>query len=169
MAQTVKNKRSNRTSTTNNIVVPAQPASNALQNGEIAINYADGYETLFIKNDSDEVVSFSNDNTLLSAMAQYEGKTPYVTSTPAASVTIDSYKMYDFGTVARSMTVVFNTGAEESGYTKEYSIRFVAGNGCAITLPNSVMYANHTTPTYTAGRTYEINVVNNCAIVAEFY
>lgn len=72
MVQTVKNKRSNRTSTTNNIVVPAQPASNSLQTGEIALNYANGYETLFIKNDNGDVVSFSNDNTLLNAMAQYE-------------------------------------------------------------------------------------------------
>lgn len=96
-------------------------------------------------------------------------KTPYVTSTPGASVTIDPYKMYDFGTVARSMTIGFNTSAEANGYTKEYTIRFVAGNGCAITLPNGVLYANHITPTYTAGRTYEINVVNNCVVVAEFY
>jgi hypothetical protein len=72
MAQIVKNKRSNRTSTVNNIVMPAQPSSSSLQDGEIALNYADGYETLFIKNDNGGVVSFSNDNTLLSAMAQYE-------------------------------------------------------------------------------------------------
>ena len=384
MTQIVKNKRSNRTSVANNITVPAQPSSNALQNGEIALNYANGYETLFIKNDNGEIVSFSNDATLLGVMSQYENviedvklngtslpvtnksvnvtvpnaydgldstsatdalaanqgrvlkeyidsnftrlpvvlyetdgttgllgvnnnemgynwqlenqdftpykflrcyikeadmstssnaltpsmvidlpldaaslaksandstsiaprtpcdiyvagaaacnpsdqnrvfnvlvavditktkfqvvcenslygtaqtnrntdgrycykiegyynfasggsplsKTPYVASTPGASVTIDPYKMYDFGTVAGSMTVMFNTSAEENGYTKEYSIRFVAGNGCAITLPNGVMYANHPAPTYTAGRTYEINVVNNCAVVAEFY
>lgn len=385
MAQVVKNKRSNRTSIANNIVIPAQPSSNALQNGEIALNYADGYETLFIKNDNGEIVSFSNDDALLGAMTQYENviedvklngtslpvsnksvnitaltevydgldssattvalaanqgrvlkeyidsnfakmpvvlyetdgttgllgvnnnelgynwqlenqdftpykflrcyikeadmsitgnaltpsmvidlpldvaalaksandstalnpltpcdiyvagaaacnpsdqnrvfnvlvavdstktkfqvvcenslygtaqtnrntdgrycykiegyysfangssalsKTPYVTSTVAASVTIDPYRMYDFGTVARSMTIAFNTSAEANGYTREYAIRFVAGNGCAITLPNGVLYANHTTPTYTAGRTYEINVVNDCAVVAEFY
>ena len=52
--------------------MPAQPSSNSLENGEIALNYADGYETLFIKNDNGGVVSFSNDNTLLGAMAQYE-------------------------------------------------------------------------------------------------
>jgi hypothetical protein len=96
-------------------------------------------------------------------------KTPYVASTAAASVTIDPYKMYDFGTVARSMTIGFNTSAEVNGYTKEYTIRFVAGNGCSITLPNGVLYANHPAPTYTAGHTYEINVVNNCVVVAEFY
>lgn len=96
-------------------------------------------------------------------------KTQQVTGTAAASVTIDPYKFYDFGTLSQSMTIVFNTSAEISGYTREYTIRFVAGSGCNVTLPNGVLYANNTTPTYTTGRTYEINVVNNCVVVAEFY
>lgn len=96
-------------------------------------------------------------------------KTQQVTGTAAASVTIDPYKFYDFGTLSQSMAIVFNTSAEISGYTREYTIRFVAGSGCNVTLPNGVLYANNTTPTYTTGRTYEINVVNNCVVVAEFY
>ena len=96
-------------------------------------------------------------------------KVPYTTATPAANVTIQPYKMYDFGTVSTSMTIAFNTSKEVSGYTKEYMIRFVAGSGCSITLPNSVIYANGSAPTYTSGHTYEINVVNGCAAVGEFY
>ena len=38
------------------------PSPNALADGEIAINYADGYEALAIKNSSGEVVQFSSDD-----------------------------------------------------------------------------------------------------------
>ena len=55
------------------------------------------------------------------------------------------------------------------GYTKEYIIRFTAETGCAVSLPNGVLYANGTIPTYIAGHIYEINIVNGCAVVAEFY
>lgn len=97
-------------------------------------------------------------------------KVPYVELVSVSSTqTIDPYKMYNFGTVSTGLTIVFNTANEVQGYTKEYTIRFVAGNGCGITLPSGVLYVNGTTPTYTTGHTYEINVVNNCAVVAEFY
>ena len=97
------------------------------------------------------------------------GKIPQVSGNAAASVTIDPYKLYDFGTLSQSMTIVFNTSAEVTGYAKEYIIRFVAGSGCNVTLPNGVLYSGGITPTYTSGRTYEIDIVNNCAVVAEFY
>ena len=97
-------------------------------------------------------------------------RTPYVELVSVSSTqTIDPYKMYNFGTVSTGLTIVFNTANEVQGYTKEYTIRFVAGNGCGITLPSGVLYVNGATPTYTTGHTYEINVVNNCAVVAEFY
>ena len=97
------------------------------------------------------------------------GKIPQVSGNAAASVTIDPYKLYDFGTLSQSMTIVFNTSAEVTGYTKEYIIRFVAGSGCSITLSNGVLYSGGIITTYTSGRTYEIDIVNNCAVVAEFY
>lgn len=96
-------------------------------------------------------------------------KVPQVSGTAAATVTIDPYKLYDFGTLSTAMTVSFNTAAEVTGYAKEYIIRFVAGNGCALTLPNGVLYNGGAAPTYVTGRTYEIDIVNNCAAVAEFY
>lgn len=97
-------------------------------------------------------------------------KVPYTQIVPVSSTqTIEPYKMYDLGTISSSLTIVFDTSKEVSGYTKEYIIRFVAGSGCNITLPNGVLYANGTTPTYTSGHTYEIDVVNNCAVIGEFY
>ena len=41
------------------------PPVSGIQIGEIAINYKDGYETLFIKNDNNEIVSFSSDDIIL--------------------------------------------------------------------------------------------------------
>ena len=57
-AQFVSHKKSNR-------VVdgkPKLPSSNDLHEGEIAINFAEGFETLSIKNESGDVVTFSSDN-----------------------------------------------------------------------------------------------------------
>lgn len=41
---------------------PKLPTADVLSNGEIAINYKKGIETISIKNDSNEIVTFSSDN-----------------------------------------------------------------------------------------------------------
>lgn len=100
-------------------------------------------------------------------------KTKYVdlSSYNYSSPSIDPYQMNDLGTVnVSTLQVSFNTAKEVSGYTKEYTIRFVAGqNLTTVTLPQGVLWANGTAPTFVTGHTYEINVVNNCAVVGEFY
>ena len=45
---------------------PKLPPVSVMQVGEIAINYKDGHETLFIKNDNNEIVSFSSDDIIMS-------------------------------------------------------------------------------------------------------
>lgn len=85
---------------------------------------------------------------------------------------IDPYKVYDLGTLNgnSNLMIAFNTNKEISGYTAEYTLRFVSGtNAMGVTLPNGVLWANGTTPTYVSGHTYEINVVNNLAVIGEFY
>lgn len=97
-------------------------------------------------------------------------KIPYTTiSQVPSSVTIEPYKMYDLGTLSNGHAIAFDTTKEVVGYVKEYMIRFVAGTSCSITLPNGVLYANGVAPTYVSGHTYEIDVLNNCAAVVEFY
>ena len=44
---------------------PKLPTSEQIDLGEIAVNYAEGHETLAIKNSSGDVVSFSNDQTIM--------------------------------------------------------------------------------------------------------
>ena len=41
--------------------LPKLPTAAQLELGELAINFADGYETLSIKNSNDEIVTFTND------------------------------------------------------------------------------------------------------------
>ena len=53
------NIRSNAVDSNN---IPREPEINYLNYGELAINYKDGVETVFIKNDNDEIVSFSSDD-----------------------------------------------------------------------------------------------------------
>ena len=45
--------------------LPKLPNYDQILYGEIAINYKDGYETLSIRNDADEVVTFSCDNSII--------------------------------------------------------------------------------------------------------
>ena len=47
------------------VVAPKLPNSEQIEYGEISINYADGYETMAIRNANDDIVTFSNDNTIL--------------------------------------------------------------------------------------------------------
>ena len=42
--------------------IAKKPSTNDLEYGEIAVNYKKGYETFFIKNDKNEIVSFLNEN-----------------------------------------------------------------------------------------------------------
>jgi hypothetical protein len=44
--------------------LPKMPESANIEYGEIAVNYATDKETIFIKNEDDEIVSFSSDKAL---------------------------------------------------------------------------------------------------------
>ena len=45
---------------------PKAPTANDIVYGELAVNYADGYETLFIKNSNNDIVSISSDEKFIS-------------------------------------------------------------------------------------------------------
>jgi len=42
--------------------MPKLPSNTRIKYGELAVNYAKGYETISLKNDNDEIITFSNDN-----------------------------------------------------------------------------------------------------------
>ena len=96
-------------------------------------------------------------------------KTPLVAGTSSASVTLDPYKVYNFGTLTLSMTISLNATPVPSGYCAEYCFRFTAGSGAEITLPNTCKYNGGVTPTFTAGHIYEYNIIDNLVVVGEFF
>ena len=89
--------------------------------------------------------------------------------TPNVSQTIDPYKIYDFGTLNKAVTITLNATPVISGYSAEYTFRFTAGSACAITLPNTCKYGGGTAPTFTTGHIYEFNIIDNLVIVGEFF
>ena len=60
-------------------------------------------------------------------------------------------------------------GAEVSGVVNSYLIRFTASEGCAIAFDGFALnWYGGSVPTWNAGNTYEINIVDNLALWAEF-
>lgn len=118
---------------------------------------------------NDVLVYDSSENAFVNTPSYTLTKIPVETVTPQASVTIDPYKMYSFGTLSRSLTIVFNTSAEIQGYVAQYCFTFTCGTNGAITLPQTCLYNNGSAPELVAGRTYEFNISNNLVVVGEFY
>jgi len=54
-----------KSSVVNQNGTPKLPTSSQIEYGEIAINYADGYETLAIKNSENEIIPFANSITMM--------------------------------------------------------------------------------------------------------
>lgn len=70
---------------------PKLPTAEQLVEGELAVNYAKGYETLSIKNDSGNVVTFSSDgiiNGIIAASAQTKVNTSTYTAYTAATAEV---------------------------------------------------------------------------------
>ena len=96
-------------------------------------------------------------------------KTPVISMSPAASVTIQPFKMYDFSTLSLSMSITLGTDGVLDNYCTEYAFRFTAGANASITLPQAVKFSNGEQPTLQIGRTYEYNIVDNMCTIGEFY
>ena len=55
------------------------PSDERIEYGELAVNYKKGVETIFIKNDEDEIATFSNDNTIKQQLDVKVNKDDYAT------------------------------------------------------------------------------------------
>ena len=140
---------------------PKEPNSSDLYEGEIAINYSDGNERLFIKNDNDEIASFVSKEYIED---NFQTKIPTVSST-STSVALDSNKYYNLGSVS-SLTITLNTPTDSSIYN-EYMGQFtVSSDSPTITFPSTITWA--VAPTYTNGKTYEFSIVNNLGVIVAF-
>ena len=74
--------------------------------------------------------------------------------------------MYVWGSVAGALTIT--KGGEIAGIVNNYMVRFIAGEGCAVTFSGFELdWFGGEEPTWTAGNTYEISIVDNIALWAE--
>ena len=65
----------------------------------------------------------------------------------------------------RALTFTVN----DSSMVHDYSFEFRSGTARpTVTFPSAWKWANGTTPTINANKTYHVSVVNNCAVIAEF-
>ncbi len=97
------------------------------------------------------------------ASTMYKG-VPIVSQTTDATIAPNVWNVW--GEVA---ALTITKGAEVSGVVNSYLIRFAAAEGCAITFDGfTLQWYGGSVPTWNAGSTYEINIVDNLALWAEF-
>ena len=161
MPQKFFNKRSSVITEDGN---PKLPSSDALDYGEIAINYADGVETISIKNSANEIVEFKSKEYIDSVIAQINTATPLtiLTTNDTSPVDLHCNDIVVFTTEQASATKTFNIVAPNDT-TNEYTwtLRFKTGNSApsiTFNVPNNytLRWANNTAPTFNADTVYEI-------------
>lgn len=91
------------------VIVAKLPEWGDLKDGEIAVNYKDGYETISIRNNNNEVVAFPNINTVNTLIDEKAQAALTFDSTPTANsvnpVTSDGIKTYvDNGDKIQALT-----------------------------------------------------------------
>jgi len=75
---------------------------------------------------------------------------------------------YSLGEISQDTTFVL-VAPEDNTFLNEYLIQFSIGNTVpTITFPNGLSWLNGETPTLNANKTYQLSIVDNLAILAEF-
>ena len=114
MANTTKKVLHKRSVTVEN-ELPKLPTSSQLEYGELAINYADGYETISIKNNNNEIVTFSSDSKKYKANI-FKGTCETAAATTAKTVVCPDFTASDLvkGALIFVTFSATNTGAVAS-------------------------------------------------------
>lgn len=90
-----------------------------------------------------------------------------VVNQTAASVAIAPNVFNKWGTVA-TLSITLAAPSDET-IMNEYMFEFKSGStATTLTLPTSISWMGGNTPTISANKTYQISIVNNLAICAEF-
>lgn len=86
--------------------------------------------------------------------------------TPTGTQIIKPGTLYQFGTCG-SLTIAFDSDPSFADAIKEYMFEFVVSDvDFALTLPEGVRW--NTEPDYEPGNTYQVSILNNLAVYAEF-
>ena len=101
---------------------------------------------------------------LSNGIEDYAVECPVVAQTTDATIAPNTWNIWGEVTA-----LTITKGADIDGVVNSYLIRFVAGEGCAITFDGFALnWYGGSVPTWNAGSTYEINIVDNLALWAEF-
>lgn len=92
-----------------------------------------------------------------------------LTTSTSSSMTL-SPNIYYRNTNTSLSTLTIKLGSvSNSNIINEYFVEFTTrSSGTTISLPSSIKWANGETPTFEAGYTYQISIVNNLGIVQKF-
>ena len=96
------------------------------------------------------------------------GKEDKYTSATSSSGTVElsNTKMYILGEQS-SVTITLPSGAESNG--REYLCQFTASaSGCTLSVPDTITWLGGEIPTINAGKTYQLSILNNLAVIGEF-
>ena len=95
----------------------------------------------------------------------FEIKYTSVTSS-TGSVELSDTKMYILGEQS-AVTITLPSGAESNG--REYLCQFTAAaSGCTLSVPDTITWLGGEPPTINAGKTYQLSILNNLAVIGEF-
>lgn len=91
----------------------------------------------------------------------------YTSATSSSgTVELSDTKMFILGEQS-AVTITLPSGAESNG--REYLCQFTASSsGCTLSVPDTVSWLGGDTPTINAGKTYQLSIVNNLAVIGEF-
>lgn len=92
----------------------------------------------------------------------YPSRLPVASTFPSRGMSPDAF--YNLGTITADPNITLAAGV--AGYLNEYKMQFKIGSGWtpAVTFPASVVFPD--TPTWEEGKTYQVSIVNNLALVA---
>lgn len=95
---------------------PKLPATDRIAYGEIAVNYAKGYETISLKNSDNEIITFSSDNTIKEAITESENGLKEVIK---QNEKITAAALTDLNTKQTEASTDLATHAEQAGTSDE--------------------------------------------------
>lgn len=123
-----------------------------------------------VTNSSDDIaldIYVFNGNSLTVDVIHETVEQKYSSATSSSgTVVLSDTKMLILGEQS-AVTITLPSGAEDNG--REYLCQFTASaSGCTLSVPDTITWLGGETPTINAGKTYQLSIVNNLAVIGEF-
>lgn len=135
----------------------------------------DQYELYFQANDYSQTGFFSitsrnetYDNfAKKDSVTELANKKLYITTSSSMALSPNTYHR-NTSTSLSTLTITLNSASIDN-ILNEYFVEFTtSSSGTTVSLPSSIKWANGETPTFEAGTTYQISIVNNLGVVTKF-